>query len=161
MSAGQDSDALVNSSLDGLAPAFADAIMAALAECATAGLDAIVYESLRSDELQRIYYARGRTVVPPHDTVTNAPSAQYGWHFFGLAVDVISASKRWDAGDAWNLKVGAIMRSHGLKCGQDWAHPDIPHYQFGKCTISPTNETRALYAQGGNPAVWAALGASI
>ncbi len=31
----------------------------------------------RSDELQRLYYARGRTIIPPHYTVTNAQSAQY------------------------------------------------------------------------------------
>jgi hypothetical protein len=154
-----DAESLVVSSLDGLAPKFRLAVEAGLKECTEAGLDAIVYESTRSDELQKIYYARGRTVIPPKYTVTNAASAQFGWHFYGLAVDIISKSKRWDAGDKWNLQVAALMRAHGLDAGMDWPHPDIPHYQWGKCKRSPTSYARQLYATGGLEAVWKEVGA--
>ena len=162
MSAGldhPDAESLVVSSLDGLAPKFRLAVQAGLVECHEAGLDAIVYESLRSDELQRMYYARGRTVIPPKYTVTNAASAQFGWHFYGLAVDIISKSKRWDAGDKWNLQVAALMRAQGLDAGMDWPHPDIPHYQWGKCKRSPTSYARSLYTTGGLIAVWTEVGA--
>lgn len=163
MSAGVDiksAEALVVSALDGLAPRMREAVQEGIAECNEQGLDAIVYESTRSNELQKIYYARGRTVIPPNYTVTNAASAMYGWHFYGLAVDIISASKRWDAGDAWNKEVAEIMRAKGLKAGQDWPHPDVPHYQWGRCKISPTSYARSLYAQGGLRAVWDEVGAT-
>lgn len=162
MSAGLDhptAESLVISSFDGLAPLFGAELTAALAECNAADLDAIVYETLRSDELQQMYYARGRTEVPPHYTVTNARTAQYGWHFFGLGADIISASKRWSVTAEWRESVNAIMRKHGLSCGADWPHPDLPHVQWGRCRRTPSAEARALYAQGGNAAVWAAVGA--
>jgi hypothetical protein len=164
MSAGADSpESQVVSSLDGLAPAFADAIMAALAECAAAGLDAISYETLRSDELQQIYWQRGRPPTDEYPTpVTNVRSAQYGWHFFGLADDIISSSMRWDVTDEWRAAVNVIMRAHGLSCGADWpSFPDLPHVQWGGCRRSPSNEARALYAQSGLEAVWEAVGASL
>jgi hypothetical protein len=163
MSAGLDhptAESLVVNSLDGVAPKFRDALEAALADCDAEGLDAIVYESLRSDELQRLYYARGRTEIPPHYTVTNAKTAQFGWHFFGLAADVISESNRWNVTDEWREQVNTIMREHGLDCGADWPHPDMPHVQWGKCKRSPSDEARRLYAQGGLQAVWEAVGAA-
>lgn len=163
MSAGldhPDTDAMVVSSLDDLAPAMRAAVASAIEECNDNRLDAVVYESLRSDELQHIYWCRGRTEIPPDYTVTNVESAQYGWHFFGLAVDVISASKRWDVTPDWRHQVTEIFKRHGLSAGAEWPHPDEPHYQFGKCRRSPSNEARALYAQGGLPAVWAAIGAN-
>lgn len=163
MSAGGDhptAESLVVRTFDGLAPLFRNALTEALKACAEEGLDAIAYETLRSDELQQMYYARGR---PPSEEypgpVTNARSAQYGWHFFGLACDVISASKRWAVTDEWRRDVNAIMREHRLACGADWPHPDYPHVQWGKCKRSPSDEARALYAQGGNAAVWQAVGA--
>jgi hypothetical protein len=162
MSAGLDhpaAESMVVSSLDGLAPKFREAVLAGLKECAEAGLDAIVYESLRSDELQKLYFARGRTEIPPNYTVTNVPTAQYGWHFYGLAVDIISKSKRWGAGEKWNLQVAALMRAQGLDAGMDWPHPDVPHYQWGKCKRSPSSYARSLYAEGGALAVWKEVGA--
>ncbi len=79
----------VSNDLSLLAPKFAAAVMQALNECRAAGLDAIVYEAMRSQELQALYYARGRTIIPPHKTVTNAPSNLFSWHGYGLAVDVV------------------------------------------------------------------------
>src|SRR4051812_13450464 len=68
-----------------LAPAFRAAVEAAIAECNAQplSLGATVHETYRSNELQRIYYARGRTVRPPKDTVTNASSNLYSWHGYG------------------------------------------------------------------------------
>jgi hypothetical protein len=162
MSAGIDhanTDALVCSSLDGLPPKMRAAVKAALEECNDERLDAVVYESHRSDELQAIYYQRGRTVKPPDYTVTNVASAQYGWHFYWLAVDVISASRRWSVTADWRRRVTAIFKKHGLSAGAEWPHPDDPHYQWGKCRRSPSEESRRLYAEGGLEAVWLEVGA--
>jgi hypothetical protein len=161
--AGHSAESLVQRSFDGLAPKFREALEAALAECNAQGLDAYAYETLRSDELQALYYARGRTDIDgefgPGETVTNAQSAQYGWHFFGLAADVISRSKQWKVTDAWRRQVNIIMRKHGLACGSDWPHPDEPHVYWAKCRRTPSDEARRLYAQGGLAKVWAAVGA--
>jgi peptidoglycan L-alanyl-D-glutamate endopeptidase CwlK len=146
-------------SLEYLAPAMHRAVTAALAECHDVGLDAVVHESQRSNATQAIYYARGRTQIPPHRTVTNARSNQFSWHGYGLAVDVISKSKGWDAGELWFKLVAAIFKKHGCKWGGDWLSPDLPHMQWGKCKPSPSPLARALLKSGGIPAVWREVGA--
>lgn len=160
MSAGTSVESMVQRSLEGCAPLFAAAVQDAIDECNEQGLDAFVYESLRSDELQRLYYARGRTTIPPHYTVTNARSAQFSWHFFGLAVDVISKSRGWETSGEWRRRVAAIFKSHGLAWGGDWPHPDLPHFQWGKCKRSPSDKARELYAEGGLQLVWQVVGAT-
>lgn len=166
MSAGTNhptAESLVQRDFGGLAPKFRKALLEALVECNTSGLDAYAYETLRSDELQELYYARGRTDIdgefPLGETVTNARTAQFGWHFFGLAADIISKSKGWKVSDTWRASVNIIMRGHGLACGSDWPHPDTPHVYWSKCRMSPSDEARRLYKQGGLPAVWQAVGA--
>src|SRR3954451_24302338 len=93
----------VNRDLSLLAPKFAAAVTAAIDACNAAGMDAMVYEGYRSQELQAIYYARGRTVIPPTHTVTNAPTNLTSWHGYGLAVDVVHRVKYWEppGGEAW------------------------------------------------------------
>ena len=95
-----------------LAPLFRAAVDAAIAECNSPAnaLDAIVYETYRSNELQVVYYARGRTVRPPLTPVTNAMNNLYSWHGFGLAVDVIHRTKQWGPGDAWFVRVAEIFK---------------------------------------------------
>lgn len=163
MSAGLDfndgAEALVESSLDGLAPKMRERVEAALADANRHGLDAVVYESTRSDELQRLYYARGRTTVPPYRRVTNASTAQDGWHFYGLAVDVISKRDRWEVRGDWWLKLAAIFKEHGLDWGGDWESPDDPHFQFAGLRKSPSDKSKNAYQSGGKEAVWELVGA--
>src|SRR5215211_4121594 len=82
--------------LEYLAPRFRAAVETAIAECRAMGLDAVVYETYRSKELQAVYFARGRTVRPPVKPVTNAMENLFSWHGYGLAVDVIHRVKEWD-----------------------------------------------------------------
>lgn len=78
MSARSDANATsVSNDLGLIAPKFRAAVERAIAACNSAGLEAKVFEAYRSDALQRIYYARGRTVIPPNHTVTNAPNNQF------------------------------------------------------------------------------------
>jgi D-alanyl-D-alanine carboxypeptidase len=144
-----------------LAPAFAAAVAAAIAECNddTSQLAAKVYETYRSNELQALYYQRGRSVRPPSEPVTNAQNNLYSWHGYGLAVDVIHRTKEWDAGDVWFERVAEIFKKHGCKWGGDWKHRDLPHFQWGLCKASPSDRARELLRSGGVLAVWEAVGA--
>jgi peptidoglycan L-alanyl-D-glutamate endopeptidase CwlK len=143
-----------------LAPKFRAAVEQAIALCKQSGLDAVVYEAYRSDELQQLYFARGRTQVPPTDTVTNASSNLFSWHGYGLAVDVIHAKQGWDAPRAWFENVANCFRQCGCRWGGEWTKPDLPHFQWGLCKPSPSDVARDLIASGGVQAVWDAVGAS-
>ena len=147
--------------LDVLAPRFRVAVEQAIAECATRGLDAVVNESYRSLETQTAYFARGRTEIPPTKPVTNAKSNLYSWHGYGLAVDVISKSKGWDQPEKWFADVAECFRMAGCRWGGEWKMKDLPHFQWGLCKPSPSDRARELFALGGMPAVWEAVGADV
>lgn len=141
----------VNRDLDALAPAVERAVRAALAECAGAGLDAYVYEGLRDQKTQEEYFRRG---------ATRARRAASSWHFYGLAVDVISRKRGWSVSRKWREEVTRIFKRHGFDWGGDWkTFVDEPHYQWGTLKPSPSATARALYAKGGKEAVWRAVGA--
>jgi D-alanyl-D-alanine carboxypeptidase len=144
--------------LEKLAPFFRDAVNAAIEECNNTanGLEAMVFEGFRSEALQQLYFARGRTIIPPSHTVTNARTALNSWHGYGLAVDVVHQTKYWEppGGEAWFAKVAKIFKSHGCNWGGDWTHPDTPHMQWGKCKPSPSEVARHLIGVGGVQAVW-------
>lgn len=149
----------VDHALTRLAPAFAAAVRAALNDATAAGLDATVYEAMRSRELATLYYARGRTVKPPERTVTNAPDETYSWHGYGLAVDVISLSKAWNKPPEWFAQVAEHFKRHGCRWGGEWKQKDWPHFQWGRCKPSPSAEARRLLASSGIQSVWQAVGA--
>ena len=151
---------LVDRDLTKLAPKFRRAVLAAIASCNVHGLDAYVYEACRNQELQALYYARGRTVIPPERPVTNARSNLYSWHGYGLAVDVISRSLKWSALPEWFAKVANEFELEGCKWGGRWRSPDPPHMQWGPCKPSPSEYARELLASGGVQAVWEAVGAA-
>jgi peptidoglycan L-alanyl-D-glutamate endopeptidase CwlK len=142
-----------------LAPLFRGAVEAAIAECNSQALHALVYETYRSNELQAIYYARGRTVIPPDQPVTYAMNNLYSWHGYGLAVDVIHRIKQWDAGEEWFQKVAGIFTRHGCRWGGDWLQRDLPHFQWAPCKPSPSPRARELMRTSGVLAVWQAVGA--
>lgn len=151
----------VNHDLSLLAPKFAEAVIAALSACRQAGYDAIVFEGQRSPALQALYYARGRTIIPPPHPVTNAPTNLLSWHGYGLAVDVIDRTRYWkpDGGEAWFRAVADIFKRHDCSWGGDWKKPDTPHFQWHACRPSPSPEAQKLILTKGRMAVWAALGA--
>jgi peptidoglycan L-alanyl-D-glutamate endopeptidase CwlK len=146
----------VNRDISKLAPKFAEAVTKAIAECRTKGYPAMIYEGYRNAELQAFYYARGRTIIPPTHTVTNAPTQLYSWHGYGLAVDVVHETKYWDPpeGEKWFKEVAAIFKQNQCNWGGDWTKPDTPHFQWHRCKPSPSAEARQLIASGGLAAVW-------
>ena len=167
MSAGSNESALmVNRDLSLLAPAFADEVRQAIAECNAGpdgGLRAMVYEGYRSPQLQALYYQRGRTIVPPLKPVTNASSNLHSWHGFGLAVDVVHRDLFWKPpqGDAWFRRVAAIFKAHRCNWGGDWVMADLPHFQWGRCPPSPSDAVRTLLQQQGMQGVWTAFSAVV
>ncbi len=159
MSAGATAVARANNDVNTLAPKFREAVEKSIAECVAKGLDAMVYEAYRSQELQSLYYQRGRTVVPPRDTVTNAASNLFSWHGYGLAVDVVSRSKGWDQPEAWFASVAEVFRANGCRWGGEWKMKDLPHFQWGLCKPSPSDQARQLISTTGLRSVWEAVGA--
>src|SRR4051812_11131876 len=104
-------------SLDCLAPKFRERLEAAIADATHAGLDPIIFETGRSDELARLYYEHG---------VSRAPDALHTWHHYGLAADVISKSREWkvypdaagSGGDKdWVALLVKIFKAHSLDWG--------------------------------------------
>lgn len=163
MSAGaRGSATTVSSDLQLLAPKFSAAVERAIAECNNEQnkLDAKVFEAYRSQELQTIYYARGRTVIPPTRPVTNARTNLESWHGYGLAVDVIHRTKFWDAGDAWFERVAAIFLRHECKWGGHWRQRDLPHFQWHRCKPSPSDIARQIIRTEGVEGVWRVVGAA-
>ena len=142
-----------------LAPLFREALEGVLRACEVAGMDPVVYETFRSQDLQALYYARGRNVVPPEKPVTNVRDARYGWHHYGLAADIVSRAHGWDVPESWWLRLGNIARAHGLAWGGDWKMRDFPHVQWGRCRDTPSDRARELLAEGGVEAVWREVGA--
>jgi len=128
--------------LDRLAPMMKERVEALLEDAKKIGsingelFDPIVFETDRVDELQRIYYEQG---------TTNAPTAIYGWHFFGLATDMISKSKKWSVKDSWWRALGKLAERNGLKSGYFWKRKDSPHIYFGTLKDSPSDIARTLY----------------
>jgi peptidoglycan L-alanyl-D-glutamate endopeptidase CwlK len=140
---------------------FREAVQQAIEDCRVQGLDPLVYEGYRSQELQALYYARGRTVIPPTKPVTNASSNLYSWHGYCLAVDVISEAHGWEppGGEKWFARVAEHFRRHGCRWGGEWKIRDLPHFQWGRCKPSPSEVARQLIRTQGLEAVWLAVGA--
>jgi hypothetical protein len=153
--------AMRNHSMDALAPRFRAAVEVALAECHARSIDVIVFETARSEELQALYFANGRS---------HAQSALHSWHAYGLAVDVVSREHGWkkfpdgalyEADPFWWREVYASFTHAGLDAGADWhSIKDFPHFQWGKCKPSPSDHARELFASGGKVAVWQECGAT-
>jgi peptidoglycan L-alanyl-D-glutamate endopeptidase CwlK len=160
------------------------AVRQALAQCAAIGRDAWVEEGCRSQELQDLYWRRGRPPTPEWPApVTYARDALSSWHGYGLAVDVISRSRLWFAPRrilaatpealhqerlrcraerlAFYAAIVPIFKAVGLAWGGDWRppHEDPPHFQWGACKPSPSERARVLLREGGMERVWREVGA--
>ena len=90
--------------------------------------DPVIFETTRVNELQRIYFDQG---------TSGAQHAFYSWHFYGLAIDVVSASMEWSAPAMWWTRLGDIANNHGLRWGGNWPRKDLPHIQWGAMLDTP------------------------
>jgi hypothetical protein len=146
-------------SLDGLAPAMRRAIEGVLADVEKER----VFETLRTNERQEWLYGfgreydDGRAVKGP---VTNARTAMDGWHVFGLAVDIVEDDATpWVASTAFWQSLGLAYERHGCVWGGRWHRVDLPHGQWGGCTVKPDSYIRQAYQSEGVEAVWGEVSA--
>lgn len=148
-------------SLDTLAPKFRAALEACLDGVRKAGYDPIVWETLRTGARQQWIYGFGREWDDGRGVVSHSADADESWHAFGLAADVVSRSKLWNAPTEFWKVLGREAKANGLFWGGDFdSFPDRPHIQFGEpMRRSPSPRAARLMASGGFDAVWKEVGA--
>ncbi|MDB4915091.1 MAG: hypothetical protein JWM95_2735 [Gemmatimonadetes bacterium] len=148
-------------SLDGLAPRFRVQVLAILGDMLREGHDPLIVESMRSDDRQRFLYGFGRDYDDGRGIVTNSAEGKNSWHFYGLAVDVVSRSRLWKAPPEFWSALGASAARRELTWGGNWPNfPDKPHVQFpSRGLSSPTSHIIELYDSGGLVSVWTELSA--
>lgn len=150
----------VTSRVTALAPKMQVAVEAIIKQMADLGHKAKVFETLRTAERQAFLYGFGRTYDDGRGTVTKVQDARKGWHYHCLAVDIVENDKSpWDASQAFWQTLGAIGEKNGLTWGGRWKFLDLPHLQWGKCPVSPTQLDIALSAEKGPIALWEKYGA--
>lgn len=144
----------VERSLALLAPRFAAALEQMLVALAGDRTE-WPFETVRTDARQTFLYGFGREYDDGRGKVTNAKSALYSWHGFGLAVDIVEKDATpWNAPISFWNAIGDAALAQKLTWGGRWARPDLPHVQWGKCPISPTEDDRLLFHTKGMRAVW-------
>jgi len=121
----------------------------------------IVTQGLRSWSEQDALYAQGRTT--PGAIVTNVAGGR-SWHNFGLAVDLAPDDPTkpgfqidWNAAHPQWKRLEQVGISVGLFSGSLFrSFPDAPHFQLtGRFGLTPNDEVRQLFRDGGMAAVWA------
>jgi hypothetical protein len=165
--------------LDGLAPLFRLQVESVVLNLTKRGFDPFVFETLRVAERQWWIYGCGRSVeqciaagVPKMYAwsggriVTSASSHLKSVHGHGLAVDIISKSKMWDAPTAFWAALGEAAEALGLTWGGRWQHPhDVPHIQWslrrgGSVYAGPSQADRERTLREGRAATWKVYGAA-
>lgn len=124
-----------------------------------------LFEGVRTDERQEWLFGSGRTYEGPW--LTNAQTAERGWHFFAMAGDCVPrriaadgtlGDFTWDGpAQLWQI-LHAAATANGCTTGLNWLHVDADHVQPSGVRVSPSALSRQLYASGGLDAVWAATG---
>lgn len=101
-----------------------------LDQCAEAGLDVLITNTVRDREYQEYLYAQGRT--RPGSIVTNGRVPTFHADTAGLAFDFCKNVKGHEYDDnAFFHKAAAIARGMGFSWGGDWkSFPDMPHIQW-------------------------------
>ncbi len=128
-----------------------------------------VTQGLRSWTEQEALWQKGRdalgNVVDRSQVVTDAAPG-HSYHNFGLAVDVAPFD---DSIPDWNLnhpvwkRIEAVGVSLGMTAGAEFrTFPDWPHFQLtGTLPVSPDDEVRQTFKDGGMLAVWEQAGLGI
>ena len=127
---------MASRSLDDLAAPVRSAALAMLARCRAAGLEVLIYCTLRSNDEQAALYAQGRT--KPGPVLTNAgpgrsmhnPDASgRAWAFD--AVPLVNGKAAWDDA-AMVTKMGEIGEACGLEWAGRWRGPlrERVHFQM-------------------------------
>lgn len=160
----------VIASMDALAPRFRAVVEQVLADLRAWGYTPRVFETLRTEGRQQFLYGFGRRYDDGRGIVTQSATSADTWHGYGLAVDIICATRRWDAPrDFWEV-LGCSARRHGLVWGGDWngdwntadeRFSDRPHIQWGSgMRRSPSTNAVEIVTRGGLPGLWQTVNAA-
>lgn len=142
----------------GSSPAFAAKVQAMLT--ALGDGREFPFEWLRTPERQRFLYGFGRDYDDGRGIVTNAQSALFSWHGFGLACDMVEKDNTpWSAPPTFWNRLGEAAEAQGLVWGGRWKRADLPHIQWDTGTASPMADDRLLAEREGIEAVWHKYGA--
>lgn len=146
----------------GSAPKFVAAVEKMLVILA-GGLPETAFEWLRTEARQMYLYGFGRQYDDGRGKVTNATTALYSHHGFGMGVDIVEKdSTPWTAPISfWNDIGDAADETGVLKWGGRWHRPDLPHVYWAAMPDSLTlsHADRALFRTEGIEAVWRKYGA--
>jgi hypothetical protein len=93
--------------------------------------------------------------------VTNAKDASKSMHGYGLAVDIISKSKQWDAPPSFWNALATTAEKHGLVAGLRWKMKDSPHIQWAGVPVTPTADMVFARAASKTADLWAKVGAAV
>lgn len=167
-------DAISTARLQLVNPRLAELIIQLNERMLSADNELRVTQGLRSWNDQGVLWSRGRqrqpdgtwVVVDASQIVTKAQPG-HSWHNFGLAVDVVPMylptgenMPDWNVNHpAWRTIV-TQAESLGLVSGSCWhTMVDWPHLQLtGKFPVSPDDEVRQLFLDGGMQAIWEEAG---
>lgn len=111
-------------SLDFLQPRFRAKVYELLRRLNAQGHDAIAWETYRTRARVKLLSDRGTGAKPLADG-----SIPIGCHEMGLAVDIVSKSKRWTPAPAFWTALGREAKALGLTWGGAWKRVDKPHVQ--------------------------------
>jgi hypothetical protein len=103
----------------GLVPGFDRAMVRVLKAMNDRGFDAVMFEGVRSPERAAELADRGVGI-------------KASMHILGLAADVVSSSKGWDAGPEFWAALEREGEKEGLISGADFSRHDYPHLQAVK-----------------------------
>lgn len=112
-------------SLDDLTPRMRELAVKFVDKCALAGIDVLIYCTLRSNEEQDELYRYGRTLPGKIKTNARAGQSEHNPDATGKArafdcVPMVGGKPQWDDRSAY-LKMGLIGESIGLKWAGRWA----------------------------------------
>jgi len=117
-----------------------------------------LFETFRTNKRQQHIYGFGRDYDDGRGIVTKAYDASWSWHGYGLAIDIIHPTLRWNAPQDWWEQLAKDFEFAGLRAGRRFKRmPDSPHAQWllkGLCPVSPTAQDRADHRAGRIAEVW-------
>lgn len=115
-----------------------------------------ITQGFRTWAEQDALYAQGRS--NPGEIITPARGG-HSWHNLGTAIDFApmkNGQPVWNTSDpAWQ-RIIDTGKALGLTSGEDWSHPDRPHFQLtGRFPMNaPDDEARQIYETQGMAAFW-------
>lgn len=133
-------------SLGFLAPAFRAAVVRICERMEGEGHDPYVIETLRLPQLQAEYFRR---------KTSRQQDVLRSMHGHGLAVDIVSASKLWQAAPEFWKALERAVAAEQQTWGGKWKNPvDPPHVQWGGIAGAVPDALVAAYNRGGLYSSW-------